>query len=358
MRRCMTLVFFFTLLDWIFAQPTNGSMDPLTATLRSSSIGSDGKPKPLISPAFVNLINNNKKKLFVARRYVRFENLTRTELSKFLGTAIEQTRSNRRKRSVNSVSPPPDASTIPTTFDVRNKWPQCSSVFNRVAGRNVCGSCFAIATTSVLSDRRCIRSNGSLTLPLSAWDVISCCPQCRADDTNGCNGGWPTKVFDFYDETGIVTGGDYQGKGCKPYIVSPNATSPPNTTECSKTCQKKYTTAKYAKDKKKGQSYREFNQQNAAVQMEIMTNGPVVAIFSVYDDFFQYSSGIYQNSIGSSIGAHAVRVLGWGVENDVKFWIALNSWSNTWGENGSFRIRRDTNECDFESQMSSNLYRH
>ncbi|KAI6214008.1 Pept-C1 domain-containing protein [Aphelenchoides besseyi] len=307
-------------------------MDPLTATLRSSSIGSDGKPKPLISPAFVNLINNNKKKLFVARRYVRFENLTRTELSKFLGTAIEQTRSNRRKRSVNSVSPPPDASTIPTT---------------------VCGSCFAIATTSVLSDRRCIRSNGSLTLPLSAWDVISCCPQCRADDTNGCNGGWPTKVFDFYDETGIVTGGDYQGKGCKPYIVSPNATSPPNTTECSKTCQKNM-----QKDKKKGQSYREFNQQNAAVQMEIMTNGPVVAIFSVYDDFFQYSSGIYQNSIGSSIGAHAVRVLGWGVENDVKFWIALNSWSNTWGENGSFRIRRDTNECDFESQMSSNLYRH
>ncbi|KAI6200289.1 Pept-C1 domain-containing protein [Aphelenchoides besseyi] len=345
-----TLVFFFVLLDyWIRAQPTNGPMskDLLTVTSRSSLLGSDGKPKPLISPAFVNLINSKKNKLFVARRYERFENLTRTELTKFLGTSIKIP-SHRIKRGVTSVSPAPDTSKIPTSFDVRDKWPQCSSVFNRVA----------VATTSVISDRRCIRSNGTATLPLSAWDVISCCSQCRADDTNGCNGGWPTEVFQWYDEIGIVTGDDYLGKGCKPYSVSPSATSPPNSTECSRTCQKKYTTAKYARDKKKGQSYREFNQQNAAVQMEIMTNGPVVAIFSVYDDFFQYSGGCYQHIIsGTSTGSHAVRIVGWGVENDVKFWLAINSWSSSWGENGFFKIRRDTNECDFESQISSNFHR-
>ncbi|KAI6187047.1 Cathepsin B-like proteinase [Aphelenchoides besseyi] len=335
-----TLVFFFVLLDyWIRAQPTNGPMskDLLTVTSRSSLLGSDGKPKPLISPAFVNLINSKKNKLFVARRYERFENLTRTELTKFLGTSIKIP-SHRIKRGVTSVSPAPDTSKIPTSFDVRDKWPQCSSVFNRVAGRevgnknsvhSVCGSCYAVATTSVISDRRCIRSNGTATLPLSAWDVISCCSQCRADDTNGCNGGWPTEVFQWYDEIGIVTGDDYLGKGCKPYS---------------------YTTAKYARDKKKGQSYREFNQQNAAVQMEIMTN--------VYDDFFQYSGGCYQHIIsGTSTGSHAVRIVGWGVENDVKFWLAINSWSSSWGENGFFKIRRDTNECDFESQISSNFHR-
>ncbi len=49
------------------------------------------------------------------------------------------------------------------------------------------------------------------------------------------------------------------------------------------------------------------------------------------------------------MGSHAVKVIGWGVENDVKYWIAANSWGGGWGENGFFRIQKG--ECDFESQM-------
>ena len=41
---------------------------------------------------------------------------------------------------------------------------------------------------------------------------------------------------------------------------------------------------------------------------------------------------------GQSLGGHAIKVVGWGVEKGVKYWIGANSWSETWGENGFFRI--------------------
>ena len=63
-------------------------------------------------------------------------------------------------------------------------------------------------------------------------------------------------------------------------------------------------------------------------------------------------SGVFQTRQKEElIGLHAVRLIGWGVENDVKYWIAANSWGKTWGENGFFKIKRGENHCGIESMV-------
>ena len=44
--------------------------------------------------------------------------------------------------------------------------------------------------------------------------------------------------------------------------------------------------------------------------------------------------GVYKHVTGSVLGGHAVKLLGWGVENGTKYWLLANSWNTDWGENG------------------------
>ena len=48
-------------------------------------------------------------------------------------------------------------------------------------------------------------------------------------------------------------------------------------------------------------------------------------LFTVYNDFMSYKSGIYRHVSGGALGGHAVIIIGWGVEDGVEYWIAQNS---------------------------------
>lgn len=86
----------------------------------------------------------------------------------------------------------------------------------------------------------------------------------------------------------------------------------------------------------------------AAIQTEVLLNGPVVAAIKFYEDLQYVKTGIYSHVYGKEVGAHAVKIIGWGTEKNVDYWIMANSWNTKWGDGGFFKMKRGTNECGVE----------
>jgi len=245
---------------------------------------------------------------------------------------------------------------IPDEFDARKQWPDCPTIGD-IRDQSNCGSCWAFGAVESISDRICIDSKGQDKPHISAVDVMSCCTSCG----NGCNGGQSGKAWQYWVETGLVTGGQYTTHdGCRPYPLPPcehhmNGSLPAcipkaPTPKCEKQCQASYSIP-YEKDKHFGVKAYTIKNDPKAIQKEIMTKGPVEASFNVYEDFPVYKSGVYQHKTGERLGGHAVRILGWGVENSTPYWLVANSWNSDWGEKGFFKFIRGINDCDIESKI-------
>lgn len=58
-----------------------------------------------------------------------------------------------------------------------------------------------------------------------------------------------------------------------------------------------------------------------------------------------YKSGVYKHHTGKALGGHAIKLIGWGSDH----WIAVNSWNETWGDNGTFKIA--FGDCGIDSQV-------
>lgn len=246
---------------------------------------------------------------------------------------------------------------LPENFDARDNWPNCPTI-KEVRDQGSCGSCWAFGAVEAMSDRICIKSKGQTQVHISAEDLMTCCTACG----NGCDGGFPGSAWEYYKNTGIVTGGQWNSKqGCQPYQIKScdhhvNGTKGPcqgegPTPECKHKCEASYSTP-YEQDKHYALSVNSISDDPEATQTEIMTNGPVEADFTVYEDFPTYKSGVYQHTTGGVLGGHAIKILGWGVEEGTKYWLVANSWNNEWGDNGFFKILRGSNECGIESDMN------
>merc|ERR1712126_174102 len=255
---------------------------------------------------------------------------------------------------------------IPAEFDPRKEWSQCDSI-SMIWDQAGCGSCWAFGAATAMSDRICIHTPENqepLQVHVSPENLLACCFSCGF----GCNGGFPGAAWSYWHRKGLVTGGLYGSKdGCQPYVLKPcehhvNGTRMPcseggTTPKCHKKCENAKYTVPYSQDKSYGQKSYSIKNNVQQIQMELMNNGPVEAAFTVFEDFPNYKSGVYQHVTGGPLGGHAIRILGWGVEGEEKtpYWLVANSWNYDWGDGGTFKILRGQDHCGIESGVVAGL---
>jgi len=234
---------------------------------------------------------------------------------------------------------------VPTAFDARTQWPNCSSI-GTIQNQAECGSCWAFGAVESITDRYCIHKNDDTQL--SFQDMVSCD---IFDD--GCNGGDAGTAWKYAELVGLVTA------ECLPYTIP---TCPPaqqpclnfvNTPSCPHKCND--TSINWSKDKRKLSSAYHVSASNNGIETEIMTNGPVEACFDVYEDFLDYKSGVYVHSTGNLLGGHCIKILGWGVDGSTPYWIVANSWTTYWGNQGYFWIKRGSDECGIEDEVTAGI---
>merc|ERR1711920_1011878 len=268
---------------------------------------------------------------------------------------------------------------IPDSFDSEQNWPNCAKIIGDIRDQSNCGCCWAFAGAEAGSDRMCISTNASIMIPLSAQDV---CFNGGGLMSQGCNGGQISSPWSYMKKGGLfggkgaVSGGQYQGTGafgkglCSDYTLphchhhGPQGDDPypaegqpgcemQSSPKCPKACGStavgEHSDFKHDKYAFAGKILTASGE--AEIQRMILTGGPVETAFEVYSDFENYAGGIYHHVTGHAAGGHAVKMVGWGEENGVKYWKIANSWNPYWGEKGYFRIRRGNNEGGIEDQV-------
>ena len=207
-----------------------------------------------------------------------------------------------------------------------------------IRNQGQCGSCYAFASMAMLESRLLIAFNVTQKI-FSPQDVVSC-----SEYSQGCEGGFPYLIAGKYAEDfGVVE------DSCYPYLA--------HDTKCEEMpgCTR-YRAMKY---EYVGGYFGNCNEEE--IMMNLATYGPVAVAFEVTSEFQMYKRGIFHttgltDSFNPWIAAnHAVLVVGYGVEDGMKYWIVKNSWGPNWGEDGYFRIRRGTNELNIESMAVSSL---
>ena len=176
-----------------------------------------------------------------------------------------------------------EAMELPDTVDARQKWPNCKSIrsIGEIGDQGSCRSYWEFEAVEAMTDRICIKSGDKRTPHLSAKDLLSCCRECGF----GCIEGYLESAWNYWVQSGIVTGRQYNSKqDCQPYLIpswehhvkghlKPCGDIKP-TPRCKRKCEVGYNVT-YSKDKWYGSKAYRVSFNVRMIMTEIRKNGPV-----------------------------------------------------------------------------------
>jgi hypothetical protein len=216
----------------------------------------------------IAMINSDPSLPWTAGRYSMWEGKTRRDARSRYGT-IMSAPPHLARLPVQLKSAASADFVAPTSFDARDKWPDCPSI-GTIRNQGGCGSCWAFAATETLEDRFCIAgasvggtggctSMDELTGEVKSDGCLS--PEYITDcdhHDGGCQGGFLDNAWRFMKEFGVPLESCHPYANCA-YPPFPNCTAPKapksakfecaagkgcvpsndgtmNMTECEKTC--------------------------------------------------------------------------------------------------------------------------
>jgi cathepsin B len=311
--------------------------------------------RPMNLETHVNIVNNNPKSTWVAGMNDKFNNMSRKQAENMMGTVVDS-QWTFKDFEILGDEPLRD---LPGDFDSRANWPKCEGTINHIRDQSNCGSCWAHGTTEAFNDRMCIATDGAFDKLLSVSDTTACCNATKCYSF-GCNGGQVGSPWGWFEKFGVVTGGDFDdGKYCYDYTMAKCNHHQPKSSfpecedikqvepTCGTSCPSN-TKITYGDDKTKAKSSYGIRGVDQ-IKSDIYTNGPATGAFTVYEDFLTYKSGVYSHQSGDSLGGHAIKVIGWGEDDGVEYWLCVNSWNDTWGDQGTFKIMMG--DCGIDGQI-------
>lgn len=280
---------------------------------------------------FIRSINAAQNS-WVADVYPEYEHMTMMDHLRRAGGRASKILSRPTPAPATFVTRLRDLS-LPPTWDWRNV--SGINYVSPVRNQGNCGSCYAFASMAALEARVRILTNNHQQPVFAPQDVVGC-----SKLSQGCEGGFPFLIAGRYaQDVGVVE------ETCSPYEAKDDVCR--TNTNCAK-----HYTAYY---RYVGGYYGACNEEE--MKLALVKGGPMPVGLEVYDDFLHYKGGIYHHTglqdrfNPLELTNHAVLLVGYGEDEETgeKFWSIKNSWGESWGEGGYFRIRRGEDECAVES---------
>ncbi|KAL4615872.1 cysteine protease RD19A-like [Castanea sativa] len=263
----------------------------------------------------------------------QFSDLTRSEFKR----TVLGLRGSRRLRLPTDANTAPILPTegLPEDFDWRDH-----GAVTEVKNQGSCGSCWSFSATGALEGANYL-ATGKL-VSLSEQQLVDCDHECDPEEAgacdSGCNGGLMNSAFEYTLKAGgLMKEKDY------PYTGTDRGTC-------------KFDKSKIAASVS---NFSVVSLDEDQISANLVKNGPLaVAINAVFMQ--TYVGGVSCPYICSKRLDHGVLLVGYGSAGyapvrmkEKPYWIIKNSWGESWGESGFYKICRGRNICGVDSMVST-----
>ena len=188
-----------------------------------------------------------------------------------------------------------------------------------IKNQGQCGSCWSFSATGAIEGAYAIKTGDLLSF--SEQQLIDCSSEYG---NQGCNGGEMNNAFQYAIDNGICLENDYPYKAI------------------DQTCS-----AVASCNKIKISRFVDVTKNNQLALKQAVAKGPVSVGIEADTKIFQfYKSGIVSSITCGTNLDHGVTLVGYGENNDVKYWKIKNSWGEQWGDKGYMKIERSDSEND------------